>query len=81
MKPAHDVVGVWLPLECTIASRISWAMCATYRCGSWGFYRRARLIFSLTRGTSQIKDEVLPSYKSMVKEIAEKIEDRLWNGD
>ncbi len=30
---------------------------------------------------SQIKDEVLPSYKSMLKEIAEKIEDRLWNGD
>jgi IclR family KDG regulon transcriptional repressor len=30
---------------------------------------------------SQIKDEVLPSYKSMLREIAGKIEDRLSNGD
>jgi IclR family transcriptional regulator, KDG regulon repressor len=30
---------------------------------------------------SQIKDESLPLYKSMLKKIAKKIEDRLWNGD
>jgi IclR family KDG regulon transcriptional repressor len=30
---------------------------------------------------SQIKDEVLPWFKSMLKETAKKIEDRLWNGD
>jgi hypothetical protein len=46
-----------------------------------GVLALGRPYFSVDKLKSQNKDEVLPSYNSMVKEIAGKIEDRLWNGD